>query len=637
MTHTISRIKSKIREYLFLESTKKKNKKLIIKNEKAVRGTKWEIWSDRTITFDGVKTKSILNISNDLHKWFILPRCKKDRKITIKADFTFTNQKGEKISKKSVMSEIINNSYTTEIRIIDPIFRSSMRNKIHCKIHGTINNGFQLEATELLEKAVSVRKKTEISDLSELTLITSGGQQNAFFEIFRDNNGRLQIHSRGIIGKFGFLTLSGELVNFLEGWFDNEEMFLCSIDNEEPIIVSSKVRRKITEKKIQIFKELNFPMYNPDNRTKVNIKLTSPSLKLNKKTIYDYKLKTLLMKSKVNIRSLETDFNNTTPHFDSERETEVTNVIKNIFKQDQSNLVLQEVEISVLEKNNRKCVDLVIIPLKESMLRTPLILIENKTSTKHSKQTKTTIAELKNLQSTLGNDVIPFIIINYDIKKPGGKFYVTKEFGDFNKVILIGKEEFSQIKNNPELFFRRIKEYQNLIRQKISGNEKFLWSNRELIEQSQNCNNNNKLLEKLYFIETKLPTTIRIRGINAAHSAGKIFEQETRAKLEKAGYEVISNVRLSQNKINIELDHIAIKDNELTIVSCKDRSDLKNPQKLAQLIKESASVLEHRMNLLNFDNALLFVKVMPEYYENMRTKFSNHFQIKNIKIHIKTK
>ncbi|TET31084.1 MAG: hypothetical protein E3J70_03025 [Candidatus Heimdallarchaeota archaeon] len=51
--------------------------------------------------------------------------------------------------------------------------------------------------------------------------------------------------------------------------------------------------------------------------------------------------------------------------------------------------------------------------------------------------------------------------------------------------------------------------------------------------------------------------------------------------------------------------------------------DYRNPQKLAQLIKESASVLEHRITLLNFDNSLLFVKVMPEHFENMGTKFSN--------------
>ncbi|MGC9778229.1 MAG: NERD domain-containing protein [Candidatus Heimdallarchaeota archaeon] len=136
-------------------------------------------------------------------------------------------------------------------------------------------------------------------------------------------------------------------------------------------------------------------------------------------------------------------------------------------------------------------------------------------------------------------------------------------------------------------------------------------------------------------MEAKLPADIQIRGTIDAHGAGKNFEQETRVELENEGYEVISNVKLSQKEIDIELDHIAIKDDELTIVSCKDQSDYKNPQKLAQHIKESASVLEHRMNLLNFDNALLFVKVMPKYYENMGNKFSNYYQIKNIKIHIR--
>lgn len=65
----------------------------------------------------------------------------------------------------------------------------------------------------------------------------------------------------------------------------------------------------------------------------------------------------------------------------------------------------------------------------------------------------------------------------------------------------------------------------------------------------------------------------------------------------------------------------------------KDRSSYKNPQKLAQHIKESASVLEHRMNLLNFDNALLFVKIMPEHYEKTVDKFSDFYSTKNVIIH----
>ncbi|MHA1749353.1 MAG: hypothetical protein ACTSYF_12005, partial [Promethearchaeota archaeon] len=325
--------------------------------------------------------------------------------------------------------------------------------------------------------------------------------------------------------------------------------------------------------------------------------------------------------SGITIEGLITDQNHMHKHTDQVKSKEIEDLIRDIFSREKT-LVLPEVRFIAEEKietcyhSNSKCVDLVIIQTNKLSKEPELILIEIKTSPRHTKQTKEGIAELKNLQRKLGESVIPIMFINYDIKNGGGNEIVTEKFGTANNIILIGLEEIDEIKQDKNVLLERIERYKQC---NLSPNRDI--SSYELISKQETSKDKELLLSKLSLLESKLSPDVLIHGTITSHRNGADFEKEIKGELERDGYKVIPNVSLSRNEIMFEVDLLAIKGDEITFVSCKDRSDYKKRYKLTQNIKINANVLEHRMNLFNPDNGLLFVKTRKEHTNKMKEKF----------------
>jgi len=603
----------------------KKNQevKLVFENIKSDRGTEFRIYTDGSLEFRGSTSTSGLYITVDVMKWVELPQKKTDSKEKVLASFQWENKIGEIVRIEDLESEIYHSGYYTYIRPVaeglGKIVRKGMRRSIlmRCEIAGKAQGKEQLKFTKLFRNASQIRNSTQIKNIEDLTIITAGGRINAGFKILKDDGEQIYIAFNGIMDSFGHTNLSRELNNLFENWLEKEELFLCSLNNNEAIIVPSKVaHRKIVK---NIIKAINYPSYSEDKRQFVSGILTHPNLKLKPKTWDDFEITEQLRDSGITIEGLITDQNHMTKHTDQTKAKEIEDLVQDVFSKERT-LILPEVRIFANEQNktsynsNTKCMDLIIIKPKES----ELILIEIKTSPKHSQQTKQGIAELKNLQRKLGESVIPIMFINYDIKNGGGKAIVTEKFGTANNIILIGSNEMDKIKQDKNVLLDRIEQYKQGI---LSPNRDI--SSYELISKQETSKDNELLFSKLSLLESKLSLDVLIHGTITSNTNGAEFEKETQKELEKEGYQVIPNVSLSRNGIMFEVDLLVIKGNEITFVSCKDRSDYKIRDKLTQNIKLDANVLEHRMNIFNPDNGLLFVKTLEKHIDKMKEKFEN--------------
>ncbi len=141
------------------------------------------------------------------------------------------------------------------------------------------------------------------------------------------------------------------------------------------------------------------------------------------------------------------------------------------------------------------------------------------------------------------------------------------------------------------------------------------------------------LLQNQDLILERFPACIKIRDIwKRKRGKGTAYEHEIRKKLIKNGYQVASNVMLSNLSKPFEVDHLAFKNNAITLVSCKDRRNISYEPDLPHLIREAANVLEFRKNLLNIDTAILYVKVNPNFFHNQQLLFGQKPWVKNVEI-----
>jgi len=603
-------------------------KKLVFENIKSDRGTELRVFTDGTLEFKGSTSSYGLYMTVDVLNWFELPQKKTDARVKVVANYQWEKENGEIIRVEDLDSEIYHSSYYTYIRPITEglrnIVRKSMLKRIlmNCEVVGKIKSKRQLKFTKLFRNATTIRNSIEIQNLDNLVVITAGGRINANFKILQDAREQIYIAFNGVMDSFGHINLSKELNNLLENWLDVEELFLCSLKNKEAIIIPSKVsRRKIAK---NIIKSINYPSYNEDKRQLVYGIITNPGLKLKSKTQDDFKLTELLRSSGIAIEGLTTDQNHMTKHTDQLKSNEIEEYIKDVFCEENT-LILPEVKLIAEEKtkttynSNSKCIDLIVIQPKESSKGTELILIEIKTSQRHTSQTKIGIAELKNLQRKLGESVIPIMFINYDIYRGGGgRRIATEEFGTANGIILIGTNEMEKIKQDKNVLLERIEQY----KQGMSSPNHEMTSHALISKQEKN-EETELLLSKLPLLETKLSPDILIHGTIQSNENGVEFEKEIQRELEIEGYQVIPNVVLSRHGILFEIDLLAIKYDEITFVSCKDRSNYKIRDKLSQNIKLDANVLEHRMSIFHADKGILFVKTRKEHTKKMKKKFED--------------
>ena len=102
---------------------------------------------------------------------------------------------------------------------------------------------------------------------------------------------------------------------------------------------------------------------------------------------------------------------------------------------------------------------------------------------------------------------------------------------------------------------------------------------------------------------------------------GLFFEQRTRRELEKRGYKVISNIIISQCGKHFEIDHLAIKDEQVELISCKDRSSFRYLPNLYFKITSAYYWLYLYHKILNNLDGQLFVRVKEEHLLPIQTRY----------------
>ena len=99
---------------------------------------------------------------------------------------------------------------------------------------------------------------------------------------------------------------------------------------------------------------------------------------------------------------------------------------------------------------------------------------------------------------------------------------------------------------------------------------------------------------------------------------GGDFENEIQLIFEKEGYDVVSNLLISYYNRKMEIDLVCFKNNEITLISCRNATNVKCLMSLKLDLKQKACKIEYRKFLLNADEAKLYVKVTPEIFQNVR-------------------
>ena len=247
-------------------------------------------------------------------------------------------------------------------------------------------------------------------------------------------------------------------------------------------------------------------------------------------------------------------------------------------------IILSEVRIkpdlsqNVETYQEHMCID-VIIPLFNPVLKESILfLVEIKTGNPTGKivqEVEYDMARLLYLKSKLGNqNIIPIVVFNHDLKI--NKTITTKQFGKHAKVILIGSSEFQKIEKNPFILLDRINEFKK----------------------------KNKLLEKKTTFDNP---NIEITGHRVSNHQGSEFENYVGNILKEENQQVFSNVLIRCYGKDFEIDHLAAKNKEVTVVSCKDRSNWNNTT-LNEEIKQYLLILLFRKNILDAQKGRLFVK-----------------------------
>lgn len=109
------------------------------------------------------------------------------------------------------------------------------------------------------------------------------------------------------------------------------------------------------------------------------------------------------------------------------------------------------------------------------------------------------------------------------------------------------------------------------------------------------------------------------------------FELYIRKKLETTGVQVISNILFSQNGKHFEVDLLAIRDKEIELISCKDRSSFQyTPNLYSKIVFAFGWLILRRKSLKNV-HGKLFIRVKKSILSNLECRFESfHSQEQSI-------
>jgi len=101
--------------------------------------------------------------------------------------------------------------------------------------------------------------------------------------------------------------------------------------------------------------------------------------------------------------------------------------------------------------------------------------------------------------------------------------------------------------------------------------------------------------------------------------------------LEKEGFEVLRNVEVKIFGKLFEINLLAIKDDEIMFVECRDGSKMSKRNDINKQIKTKISLTELNMKLFGAHKARVYVK-LSHLADEMQEKFGKIDWIKNLKI-----
>ncbi len=576
-----------------------KMSKLLYSQEKKERGSKLIIYANGTIALQSKTSKYGMHIPSGLYRWKKLPKRKTDTELNVFVDFWYKENQFEK-----VQCVIYHNNYECYIRPFsdeiqeESILQLMKENAIlKCIIPEKVDDIQQLPSTNYFNRALSLTEQIILPDIETLNLITLGGMQKTKYEIFSDNEMNLFFRCSGKVDRKGVLVLSSEIARFIQDWFKKENLCLCSINNQLPLVLPLTNRRRNSTTKI--YKELNTPYYGDPKEVTVYFSILNSQLTEHAKK--DLQLKSLLSEKDYNILALKSNLR-VSNHYNKEFENQLRDFIDKAFRSNKDSLVLSEVELILTDDEflltgwDKNRFDSLIY--HQGGISDYLALIEIKTSIEPSNKCgiiESAIAKLYHLRKRINKKtIIPILVINEDVFYKGK--LVTREYGNLCNIILIGQIELAELIKNPSKLHDRIKQYLD----------------------SQNS--------KQSHIPSKLRTVYAV-------SEGSDFENKIKQQLLADGYKVNSNVIFRIQYKHMEIDHVATKQSEKILVSCKDHWKMKSKWKILSKLSEILNLIVLRKALLGFSKARLYVRIHPNLKDKI-TKILNSKEITEVDISI---
>jgi len=558
--------------------------KLLFSQEKKERGSKLIIFANGTVDLQSKTSKYGMHIPSGLYKWKKLPKRKSDSELNVLVNFWHKESKFEK-----VQCVIYHNNYECYLRPLGDehqeknILQLMKKNAIlKCVIQADVDKIQQLPSTNYFKRALNLTEQISLPDIVTLKLIMLGGMQNTKYEIFSDNKMNLFFRCRGKVDKKGVLVLSSEISRFIRDWFENENLCLCSVNSQPTLVLPLTIRRRKSTSKV--YKELNIPYYGDPKEVTVYFSVLDSHL--TEQAIKDSQLKSLLSKNEFNILTLKSNLRQGS-HYNKEFEMQVRDLIEKTFRNNKDSLVLSEVELILnndefhLSGWDKNRFDSIVYHQRD--IDDYLALIEIKTSIEPSNKCgiiESAIAKLYQLRKRIGKKTtIPILFINEDVFYKGK--LVTKDYGNLCDIILIGRRELANLIENPSKLRERISQYIN------------------------NQNSKQSLIAN------------KLRTVNAI-SEGSDFENKIKQQLLTDGYKVESNVIYRIQHKHMEIDHVAIKQSEKLLISCKDHSKIKSEWKVLSKLSEALNLIVFRKALLGFPHARLYMRV----HSNLKDKIT---------------
>lgn len=110
------------------------------------------------------------------------------------------------------------------------------------------------------------------------------------------------------------------------------------------------------------------------------------------------------------------------------------------------------------------------------------------------------------------------------------------------------------------------------------------------------------------------------------------YEKVVFNKLVKRKFDVMSNVMFHFFGRNIEIDHVAIRDKTISIISCKDLSETSIYSYLVNRIKFALNLIEFRKKQLGINQAFLFLNIPNYFEENVKRMIGNAHSVNGTRI-----